>query len=51
MGALFAIFRRPQPKKPKNEDEYKSYVGKYGIVKTIGKGASCKVKLAFTKDT
>ena len=36
--------------KPADPKSYKSYVGDYGIVKTLGNGGSCKVKLAFTKD-
>ena len=57
------VFTRRKPKKivkPQNvtskeqaleQKKYKSYVGDFGIVKTLGTGASCKVKLAFPMDS
>jgi len=36
--------------RPTEATSYKSFVGDYGIVKTLGSGASCKVKLAFPKE-
>ena len=38
----------PSILKPK---EFNSHVGDFGIVKTLGAGASCTVKLAFHKDS
>ena len=50
MGALFSARKPKVIVKPTDRTFYKSYVGDFGIVKTLGTGASCKVKLAFTKD-
>ena len=51
MGAFFTLFKRRNIVKPLDDGKYKSSVGDYNILQTLGTGGSCKVKLAFTKET
>mgnify|MGYP003342900365 CR=1 FL=1 len=41
------LVKKPTQVKPEKPEEYSGYIGDYGLVKTLGKGAFCKVKLGF----